>query len=109
MLEGKAVVRDTDMPDALQNHAMELAYQALDLHEVSDCQSIAHYMKKNFDESYGPTWHCVVGKDFGSCITHLSGSFIFFCVEMMVFLLFKDGKDLSESKEEAIGVLQKPA
>ncbi|KAL8517475.1 hypothetical protein ACS0TY_015648 [Phlomoides rotata] len=104
MLEGKAIVRETDMPDDLQNHAMELAYQALDLHEVSDCQSIAHYIKKRFDDYYGPTWHCVAGTDFGSCITHLSGSFVFFCVEMMVFLLFKDGKDLSKSKEEVIGV-----
>ncbi|KAK4478523.1 hypothetical protein RD792_014003 [Penstemon davidsonii] len=96
MLEGKAIVRETDMPDDMQSHAMELAYQALDLHEVSDCQSIAHYMKKNFDEIYGPTWHSVVGNDFGSCITHLCGSFIFFRVEMMEFLLFKDGKDLSK-------------
>lgn len=49
----------------------------------------------------------MVGKDFGSCITHLCGSFIFFRVEMMEFLIFKDGKDFTESKEEAIGVLQK--
>ena len=46
MLEGKAAVRETDMPEAMQNHVMELAYQALDLHEVSDCQSIAHYIKQ---------------------------------------------------------------
>lgn len=46
MLEGKAVVRETDMPEALQSHGMELAYQALDLHEVSDCQSIAHFIKQ---------------------------------------------------------------
>eukprot|EP00258_Populus_trichocarpa_P043136 XP_024459155.1 uncharacterized protein LOC18099998 isoform X1 [Populus trichocarpa] len=59
-----------------------------------------------FDDVYGPAWHCVVGKDFGCCITHLSGSFIFFRVEMMEFLIFKDGGDFSESKEEAIGVLQ---
>jgi len=49
----------------------------------------------------------VVGKDFGSCITHLCGSFIFFRVEMMEFLIFKDGKNFTESREEAIGVLQK--
>lgn len=48
MLEGKAVVRETDMPEALQSHGMELAYQALDLHEVSDCQSIAHFIKQVF-------------------------------------------------------------
>ncbi|KAL9398759.1 hypothetical protein Peur_007720 [Populus x canadensis] len=106
MLEGKAVLRETDMPEQMQSHAMELAYQALDLHEVSDCQSIAHYIKQKFDDAYGPAWHCVVGKDFGCCITHLSGSFIFFRVEMMEFLIFKDGRDFSESKEEAIGVLQ---
>lgn len=62
--------------------------------------------KQKFDDAYGPAWHCVVGKDFGCCITHLSGSFIFFRVEMMEFLIFKDGRDFSESKEEAIGVLQ---
>lgn len=46
MLEGKAVVRETDMPTLMQSHAMELAYKALDLHEVSDCRSIAHYIKQ---------------------------------------------------------------
>lgn len=48
----------------------------------------------------------MVGKNFGSCITHLCGTFIFFHVEMMEFLIFKDGKDSTESREEAIGVLQ---
>ncbi|GLT75859.1 hypothetical protein SLA2020_475530 [Shorea laevis] len=106
MLEGKAVIRESDMPEEMQNHVTELAYQALDLYEVSDCQSIAHYIKQKFDEAYGAAWHCVVGKDFGSCITHLCGSFIFFHVEMMEFPIFKDGKDFTESKEEAVGVLQ---
>lgn len=46
MLEGKAVIRESDMPEMIQSHAMELAYQALDLHEVSDCQSIAQYLKQ---------------------------------------------------------------
>lgn len=46
MLEGKAVVRETDMSEAKQSHVMELAYKALDLHEVSDFQSIAHYIKQ---------------------------------------------------------------
>nr|XP_023874174.1 dynein light chain 1, cytoplasmic-like [Quercus suber]POE83807.1 dynein light chain 1, cytoplasmic [Quercus suber] len=107
MLEGIAVVREIDKAKAMQNHVMELAYQALDLREVSDCQSIAHYIKQKFDEAYGPAWHFVVGKDFGSCITHIHGCFIFFHVEMLEFLIFKDGKDFTESREEAVGVLQK--
>ncbi|CAL0302676.1 unnamed protein product [Lupinus luteus] len=107
MLEGKGVVRETDMAEMMQNQVMELAHQALDAHEVFDCQSIAHYIKQKLDETYGPAWNSVVGKDFGSCITHLCGSFIFFRVEMIEFLIFKDGKDFSISKEEAIGVFQK--
>lgn len=53
MLEGKAVVSETDMPELMQSHVMELAYQALDLHEVSDCQSIAHYIKQVCSEAHG--------------------------------------------------------
>ncbi|CAK7342770.1 unnamed protein product [Dovyalis caffra] len=93
MLEGKVVLCETDVPEQMQSHVMELAYQALDVHE-------------KFDEAYGPACHCVVGKDFGSSITHLCRSFIFFRVEKMEFLIFKDGRDFSESEEEAIGVLE---
>lgn len=70
-------------------------------------RKLSHVGQK-LDETYGPAWNCVVGNDFGSCITHLCGSFIFFRVEMMEFLIFKDGKDFTESREEVIRVLQKP-
>ncbi|KDP24543.1 hypothetical protein JCGZ_25107 [Jatropha curcas] len=78
MLERRAVVRETDMPELMQSHAMELAYQALDSHEASDRQSIAHYIKQKFDEA----WDCVAGNVFGSCITPLCGSYVLFRVEI---------------------------
>ncbi|KAK9920572.1 hypothetical protein M0R45_029125 [Rubus argutus] len=106
MLEGKAVVRETDMPILMQSHVMELAYKALDLYEVSDCRSIALYIKQIFDEAYGPAWHCVVGKDLDLAITHFCGVLFSSMWETMEFLIFKDGTDSSESREEAIGVLQ---
>lgn len=46
MLEGKAVVGDTDMTDKMQVHAMRCASEALDLHDVTDCKDIACYIKK---------------------------------------------------------------
>lgn len=46
MLEGKGVVRETDMEEVMQSHVMELAHQALDAHEVSDCQNIAYFIKQ---------------------------------------------------------------
>jgi len=27
-------------------------------------------MKKEFDKKFGTTWHCVVGRNFGSYVTH---------------------------------------
>lgn len=46
MLEGKAVIEDTDMPDKMQIQAMASAYEALDLYDVFDCTSIAAHIKK---------------------------------------------------------------
>jgi dynein light chain LC8-type len=46
MLEGKAAMGETDMPVVMQHHAMRCASRALDVHDVSDCQSIAAYLKK---------------------------------------------------------------
>ncbi|CAI0427349.1 unnamed protein product [Linum tenue] len=86
------------MPEEMQGRVLELPYQT---HEVSDGHSIAHYIKQKFDEDCGGAWHCVVGKEFGFCIAHLCGTFIFFGVEMMEFLIFKDGNDFSLTKEEA--------
>lgn len=48
MLEGKALIQDTDMPVKMQLQAMSSASQALDLYDVSDCRSIATHIKKVF-------------------------------------------------------------
>lgn len=46
MLEGKAMVEDSDMPLKMQIQAMAFASQALDLFDVFDCKSIAGHIKK---------------------------------------------------------------
>ncbi|KAF8392570.1 hypothetical protein HHK36_022915 [Tetracentron sinense] len=28
-------------------------------------KDIAEYIKKEFDKKHGPTWHCIVGRNFG--------------------------------------------
>ncbi|TYI10741.1 hypothetical protein ES332_A09G162400v1 [Gossypium tomentosum] len=28
-------------------------------------KDVAEYIKKEFDKKYGPTWHCIVGSNFG--------------------------------------------
>ncbi|KAJ0250404.1 Dynein light chain [Hirschfeldia incana] len=89
MLEGKAMVEDSDMPVKMQVQAMAFASQALDLFDVIDCKSIAGHIKKEFDESYGSGWQCVVGLNFGCFFTHSKGTFIYFQLETLKFLVFK--------------------
>ncbi|XP_022955724.1 dynein light chain 1, cytoplasmic-like [Cucurbita moschata] len=89
MLEGKALIADTDMPLKLQIQAMKAASEALDLYDVFDSKSIAAHIKKKFDDGHGMGWQCVVGSNFGSFFTHSQGTFIYFTLETLNFLIFK--------------------
>ena len=46
-------------------------------------------MMQEFDKRYGVGWQCVVGANFGCFFTHTSGTFIYFSLERLSFLLFK--------------------
>ncbi|WCJ40777.1 Dynein light chain type 1 family protein [Euphorbia peplus] len=98
MLEGKAMIEDTDMPIKMQMQAMSCASQALDLYDVLDCKSIAAHIKKEFDYKYGGGWQCVVGSNFGCFFTHSKGSFIYFTLETLNFLIFKGASEIKETK-----------
>ncbi|KAI4355636.1 hypothetical protein L6164_004386 [Bauhinia variegata] len=89
MLEGKALIEDTDMPGKMQIQAMASAYEALDLYDVVDYKSIAAHIKKEFDTRFGCGWQCVVGSNFGCFFTHSKGTFIYFTLETLHFLIFK--------------------
>ncbi|KAF9594896.1 hypothetical protein IFM89_035057 [Coptis chinensis] len=89
MLEGKAVIGETDMLQTMQKDAVGLAAQALDVFDVADSIDIACFIKKDFDRLYGPGWQCIVGTDFGSFVTHCQGSFIHFCIGSLAILLFR--------------------
>ncbi|KAK3210707.1 hypothetical protein Dsin_015413 [Dipteronia sinensis] len=89
MLEGKGMIKETDMPVKMQIQAMTFASQALDIYDVFDCISIASHIKKEFDKKYGGGWQCVVGSNFGCFFTHTEGTFIYFALETINFLIFK--------------------
>ncbi|XP_010268852.1 PREDICTED: dynein light chain 1, cytoplasmic-like [Nelumbo nucifera] len=100
MLEGKAVISDTDMLQTMQQDAIRLAAKALDIFDVIDTTEIACCVKKEFDRLYGFGWQCIVGTDFGSFVTHFHGCFIYFCIGSLAFLLFKGaaGPELEASR-----------
>lgn len=89
MLEGKANIIETDMPEKIRIHAMASASRALDMYDVLDSTSIAAHIKKEFDSSHGGGWQCVVGSNFGCFFTHSEGTYIYFALEALNFLIFK--------------------
>ena len=89
MTDRKAVVKNADMSEEMQKDVLDVANQALDKHNIE--RDIAAYIKKEFDKKHGPTWHAVVGRSFGSYVTHESKHFIYFYMGQIAILLFKSG------------------
>lgn len=69
--------------------AIDVASQAMEKFTVE--KEIAAYIKKEFDKKHNPTWHCIVGRNFGSYVTHETRHFIYFYLNQMAILLFKSG------------------
>ncbi|CAD5328062.1 unnamed protein product [Arabidopsis thaliana] len=54
-------------------------------------KDIAENIKKEFDKKHGATWHCIVGRNFGSYVTHETNHFVYFYLDQKAVLLFKSG------------------
>ena len=89
MSDRKAVVKNADMSEDMQQDAIEVATQAMEKFNIE--KDIAAYIKKEFDKKYNPTWHCIVGRNFGSYVTHETKHFIYFYLGQVAVLLFKSG------------------
>ncbi|KAF6266809.1 dynein light chain 2, cytoplasmic-like protein, partial [Scenedesmus sp. NREL 46B-D3] len=80
----KAVIKNADMSEELQADAVDCATQALEKYNIE--KDIAAYIKKEFDKKYNPTWHCIVGRNFGSYVTHETKHFIYFYLGQVAIL-----------------------
>jgi len=83
----KAVVKIADMSEDMQVDAVQCATQALEKFQIE--KDVAAYIKKEFDKKHTPTWHCVVGRNLGSYVTHETKHFIYFYIGQVAILLFK--------------------
>eukprot|EP00924_Labyrinthula_sp_SR-Ha-C_P008352 maker-scaffold_11-snap-gene-10.14-mRNA-1 protein AED:0.46 eAED:0.46 QI:0/0/0/1/1/1/2/0/93 len=92
MTERKAVVKSADMAEDMQqvgSDAIEVATQAMEKFNIE--KDIAAHVKKEFDKKFHPSWHCIVGRNFGSYVTHEAKHFIYFYLGQVAILLFKSG------------------
>ncbi|XP_017151114.1 dynein light chain 1, cytoplasmic [Drosophila miranda] len=89
MSDRKAVIKNADMSEEMQQDAVNVSTAALEKYNIE--QEIAAYIKREFDKKYSPTWHVVVGRNFGSYVTHETRHFIFVYLGQVAVLLFKSG------------------
>ncbi|WPT14446.1 Dynein light chain 2, cytoplasmic [Picochlorum sp. SENEW3] len=85
----KYAVKASDMSDEMQKDAIDMAIESTSKWDTE--RDIAASLKKDFDGKYGPTWHCIVGSNFGSYVTHESRHFIYFYLNKLAILLYKSG------------------
>ena len=71
--ERKAIIKNSDMTEDMQQDAINVATKAIDSYNIE--KDIACYIKKEFDRKHNPTWHCVVGRNFGSYL-------LFYCLNL---------------------------
>ncbi|OSD00081.1 hypothetical protein PYCCODRAFT_1437638 [Trametes coccinea BRFM310] len=83
----KAIIKNVDMSEDMQQEAVDVAHAALEKYNIE--KDIAAQIKKEFDKRHGPTWHVVVGKNFGSYVTHETKHFIYFYIGTLAILIWK--------------------
>ncbi|CAH8434874.1 unnamed protein product [Schistosoma rodhaini] len=83
----KVIVKSTGMPEDMQEHAIKTCLKAMRV--LQHDKDVASTLKREFNEKYGRTWHCVVGSNYGSNISHVDEGFIYFFADTKSILLFR--------------------
>ena len=78
-VEQRAVIKSCgDMNEDMKKTIIEISLEVMS--RLTSYQGIADELKDIFDRDHDPTWHCVVGRHFGSVVTHELGHYIYFYV-----------------------------
>ncbi|CAL8094388.1 unnamed protein product [Calicophoron daubneyi] len=85
----KAVVKTTDMSVDKENEVVRLV-EAVAQSKEPDCK-VAEILKTQMEEKYGPTYHVIVGKNYGSKVSHEKGTFIFLYAGNKAYQIYKFG------------------
>ncbi|KAI5741006.1 hypothetical protein M8J76_009461 [Diaphorina citri] len=78
-------IKASDMTVDMEKETIRFAQDAIAKYKVE--KDIAMYIKTQLDKTYEPTWHCIVGRNFGSFVTHESGNFLYFYLDKIAILV----------------------
>ncbi|CAD2222511.1 dynein light chain LC8-type [Angomonas deanei] len=78
---------NADMPKEMIEEARQIIIEAFEAE--SQESAVATVVKREFMKKYKGVWHCVVGKNFGSYVTHEMKGYIHLTWGQMSVLLWK--------------------
>ncbi|NXJ48573.1 DYL1 protein, partial [Spizaetus tyrannus] len=79
-----AMVKNVNMPEEMQQDAVECVMQSLEEHNVEH-DIVAHVKRiSEFDRKYNPTWQCTVGRNF---VIQKTSHFILVCLGPVTVLI----------------------
>jgi dynein light chain LC8-type len=91
----EVIVRTIDMSHQMKEFAIITAQKAIADHKLE--KDVAFRVKKELDKTWGPHWHCFVGRDFSGCFTRHNNNFIHLSIKGISIVLFKAGKSWPKS------------
>ena len=89
MADRKLNVHFSDVYQDLLIAAVERASGLID--NKSPINEIAKALKKEFDKEFYPSWHCIVGNNFGAYVSNEEGKALYFTYGQTSILLFRAG------------------
>ncbi|KAK0399727.1 hypothetical protein QR680_003181 [Steinernema hermaphroditum] len=82
-------VKETDMDAVMVKASIDITREAQKLFKYD--KDVAAHIKETIESRFGPTWHCVVGKSFGSRVSYEQQHFILLKVNRTSVMIFKCG------------------
>ena len=91
LAEEDVVVKSTDLSANNEQEIVELVRAAFRKYEISNQRELAGFLKRATDKRFASCWHCIVGRQFSSYVTHEMNGFIYLTKGPLSILLFRSG------------------
>ncbi|GMI42061.1 hypothetical protein TrCOL_g1751 [Triparma columacea] len=93
MMWGAKVKTPVDMPDDMLKDCIQNVTSALEGVDnfEQDGQDVVGNIKKYMDKTWSPNWHVIIGKNFGSFVTHETRCFLYFYYNDKACMMYKAG------------------
>ena len=89
--EDDVIVKSTDLSANQEQEMLDLVRTAFRKYELNNQRELAGFLKRAADKNFSSCWHCIVGRQFSSYVTHEMNGFIYLTKGPLSILLFKSG------------------